>query len=180
MYIGLNTSYSHNYTTKPENTDEIPQRSHQNTASNSPQNKEQLSEDEKRVVKELQARDTQVKAHEAAHQSGGAATGGATFSYQKGPDGKMYAIGGEVPISFHKGSTPQETIANARAVIASALAPADPSAQDMAVASSATMMMLKAQQELAKEQQDKLNGEKSYNDMQNTKNDTQNKLDISI
>jgi len=122
----------------------------------------ELSQDEEQILSQLQARDTEVRAHEAAHQSGGGSTGGASFTYQQGPDGKMYAIGGEVPISMSGGSTPQETIANARAVIASALAPADPSGQDQAVASSAMMMIAKAQQQLAKDTQDKLQGQELY------------------
>lgn len=141
----------------------------------------ELNEDEKRVVLELQSRDAEVRAHEAAHQSGGAATGGASYTYQKGPDGRMYAIGGEVSISYGEGSTPQETIANAQAVIASALAPADPSAQDLAVASSAMVMMIKAQQQLAQEAQEKLVGKDIYKNEALKDDDLQDestKLDI--
>ncbi|MEA1892597.1 MAG: putative metalloprotease CJM1_0395 family protein [Campylobacterota bacterium] len=133
---------------------------------------DKLSEDEKRLVLDLQSRDAEVKAHEAAHKSGGAATGAATYTYQQGPDGKMYAIGGEVSISFQTGSTPQETITNAQAVIASALAPANPSSQDMAVASSAMVMMQKAQQQLARETQEKLLGQETYSSLSvNSKDD---------
>ena len=131
-----------------------------------------LSTEEKQVVSELQARDSEVRAHEAAHQSGGASTGAASYTYQKGPDGKMYAIGGEVPISMKSGSTPQETIANAQAVIASALAPADPSGQDQAVAASAMMMITKAQQQLAQENQKKLEGEAVYKNEANAGNNS--------
>lgn len=141
----------------------------------------ELSQDEKRLVFDLQARDAEVRAHEAAHQSGGASTGGATYTYQQGPDGKMYAIGGEVSVSFQSGSTPQETIANAQAVIASALAPADPSGQDMAVASSAMVMMMKAQQQLAREAQEAATGKETYKneaDKNNTTQEDLSKLDI--
>jgi hypothetical protein len=124
---------------------------------------DELLEDEKRVISELQARDSEVRSHEAAHQAaGGGLAGGASFSYQKGPDGKMYAVGGEVPITLKKGQTPQETIANARQIKAAALAPAKPSPQDYAVANTAVMMELKAQQEVIKEQQSKLEGKKGY------------------
>jgi len=54
-----------------------------------------LSPDEERLVTDLQARDAEVKTHEAAHQAAGAGmTGAASYTYQQGPDGKMYAIGG--------------------------------------------------------------------------------------
>jgi len=122
-----------------------------------------LSPDEERLVNDLQARDTEVKAHEAAHQAaGGGMTGAASYTYQQGPDGKMYAIGGEVSISMQAGSTPQETIANARKIAAAAMAPANPSGQDNAVASSAKVMEMKAQQQLRKEEQEKAQGQEIY------------------
>jgi len=130
------------------------------------QNPNEFSEDEKRALTELQARDTEVRAHEAAHQAaGGGMTGGASYSYQKGPDGRIYAIGGEVSISTKGGSNPQESIANARQVQAAAMAPANPSGQDFAVANSAKVMEMKAQQELTKEQQAKARGEKEYGEV---------------
>ncbi len=142
------------------------------------QSTDKLSEDEERLVTDLQSRDAEVRAHESAHQTGGASTGAATFSYQQGPDGKMYAIGGEVSISFKTGSNPQETIANAQAVIASALAPADPSGQDMAVASSAMVMMMKAQQQLAKEAQEQVDGKEVYGSIEKNSSDEEPTTDI--
>jgi len=149
----------------------------------SPSDKEELSEDEKQLVKDLQARDAEVKTHEAAHQAaGGGMTGAASFSYQQGPDGKMYAIGGEVGIAAPSGSTPEETIANAQQVIAAAMAPANPSGQDFAVASSARIMMIKAQQQKIKETQEKQNGQETYQNstLSNNQNreEKSNKIDI--
>ena len=114
-----------------------------------------LKEAENRqIVTKLQARDREVRAHEAAHlaAAGGIASGGASFTYQKGPNGKMYAVGGEVPISISGGSSPEETIKKMRQVAAAALAPADPSPQDYAVASSARSEEMRALAELRKEQ----------------------------
>lgn len=128
-----------------------------------PKSIDDLSEDEKKLVNDLIARDAEVKTHEAAHQAaGGGMTGGASYTYQQGPDGKMYAIGGEVPISMHGGSTPEETIENAKRVEAAAMAPANPSGQDFAVASSAKMMQMKAQQQLTKEKEEKILGTDNY------------------
>lgn len=144
----------------------------------------ELSEDEKRLVKDLQARDREVKAHEAAHQAaGGGMTGAATFTYQQGPDGKMYAIGGEVSISTPAASTPEEAIANARQVVAAAMAPGNPSPQDFSVAASARVMEMKAQQQLAKEQQEEIIGKDTYNNLQaspiDNEDDDAKKFDIS-
>ncbi len=128
----------------------------------------QLTQDERVELSKLKAVDTKVRAHEAAHQSGPAASGGASFTYEKGPDGVMYAVGGEVPVRIETGSTPQETISNLQGVIATALAPADPSPQDLSIASKARVMMMKAQQEFAKEIQDKISNSEGYS--QNAKN----------
>lgn len=123
----------------------------------------ELSIDERRLIQDLQSRDTEVRAHEAAHQgAGGGMTGGASYTYQQGPDGRMYAIGGEVSISIQSGSTPQEAVRNAQQAIAAAMAPSDPSGQDFAVASSAMVMLMKAQQQLAKEMQQKMLGKETY------------------
>lgn len=101
-----------------------------------------LDPDQEERLTKLQARDQKVRAHEAAHQAaaGGLAAGGASFSYEQGPDGRMYAVGGEVPIKVSKGRTPQETIQTAQQVRAAALAPTDPSAADRAVAAKASQM----------------------------------------
>ena len=123
----------------------------------------ELSPDEKRLVTDLQARDAEVKTHEAAHQAaGGGMTGAASYTYQQGPDGKMYAIGGEVSISTPAASSPEEAIANARQVVASAMAAGNPSPQDHAVAASARVMEIKAQQQLARQQQEEISGMNTY------------------
>ncbi len=125
-------------------------------------NNTELTQDEKLQLNQLKAADTKVRAHEAAHQSGPAASGGASFTYEKGPDGVMYAVAGEVPVRIQTGSTPQESISNLQGVIATALAPADPSPQDLSVASKARVMLMKAQQEFAQEIQDKLSKSNEY------------------
>lgn len=108
----------------------------------------QLSEAQRQEVQELQQRDAHVRAHEAAHQAaGGDLTGPASFSFQVGPDGRSYAVGGEVPVQARSGRTPDETIAIARRVRAAALAPADPSPADLAAAASATQVELRAMQQ---------------------------------
>jgi hypothetical protein len=82
----------------------------------------------------------------------------------------MYAIGGEVSISISGGSTPQEQIANARSVIAAAMAPSNPSSQDFAVANSARVMEMKAEQKLTKQKQEQTEGLEQYQATQKDKN----------
>lgn len=119
-------------------------------------NKEQSSVDVEAVIAQLQQRDQEVRAHEMAHLSaaGGLATGGMKLTYQTGPDGKQYAIGGEVGIKVAPGKTPEETIQKAQKIQQAALAPAEPSPQDLSVAQAAMQMQMQAQQELASQQQD--------------------------
>ncbi|EDO9427329.1 hypothetical protein GUT98_04000 [Campylobacter coli] len=111
----------------------------------------ELSQKEVAQVRELQSIDRNVKAHEAAHQAaGGGLAGAASFTYTRGPDNQMYATAGEVPIRMQKGRTPEETIANARQVVAAAMAPADPSPQDYKVAANALKMEFEARAEATK------------------------------
>ena len=102
----------------------------------------------------LKARDKEVRAHEAAHASvaGSLANGGPSYTYQRGSDGRLYAVGGEVSIdtSAVEGD-PEATIQKARQIRAAANAPANPSAQDRAVAAQASRMEAQARGELHQE-----------------------------
>ena len=93
----------------------------------------------------------EVRAHELAHitAGGGLITRGAAYTYETGPDGQRYAVGGDVGIDVSPGRTPQETLARAEQVRRAALAPADPSAQDRQVAARADQMAFQAQQTIA-------------------------------
>jgi len=104
------------------------------------------------VIAQLKTRDGEVRAHEAAHIAAGGRyiTGGASYSYQRGPDGGSYAIGGEVGIdSSPVPGKPEETIAKMTIVRAAALAPADPSGADLSVAGAAAQAMAQAMAEIA-------------------------------
>jgi len=101
-------------------------------------------------VARLKSIESKVRAHEAAHKAaGGTLTGPISYTYQRGPDGKNYIVGGEVPIEISTGSTPQETISRMQQVISAALAPADPSPQDRAVAAQAGNIQQQARQQVA-------------------------------
>lgn len=109
------------------------------------------TEQVKKVVDALKQTDRAVRAHEQAHlaAAGGLALGGPSFTFQYGPDGRAYAVAGEVPIDTSPGRTPEESIRKAQQIRAAALAPSDPSSQDRAVAAKATQLEIQAQQELA-------------------------------
>lgn len=112
-----------------------------------------LSPEEQKMVQQLKQRDSEVKAHEMAHLAvaGQYARGGASYTYQQGPDGRRYAIGGEVPIDLSAEKTPEETIDKMRAIKRAAMAPAEPSSADRSVAASATAQENSARQEVQTE-----------------------------
>ena len=116
-----------------------------------------LSSEEQAQVDKLKQRDAEVKAHEQAHLSaaGGIATSGASFSYQRGPNGQRYAIGGEVQIDTSAvAGDPAATLRKADMIKRAALAPVSPSSQDFKVASQAMSMAAKAQADLLKMSQE--------------------------
>lgn len=105
---------------------------------------------QERIINELEDRDKEVRTHELAHASvGGSVTGSPNYSFKTGPDGKKYAVGGEVSVDLSIVSgNPTATIAKMQKVHAAALAPVNPSAQDRRVAANAIQIILQAQSEL--------------------------------
>ena len=122
---------------------------------------EAVSEAEAAQIDSLEARDQEVRTHEQAHATaGGAYAGSPTYEYQTGPNGRQYAIGGEVKIDTAPiAGDPSATIAKMDTVIRAALAPAEPSAQDRAVAATASKQRVEAQAELNAEKAAKLSGD---------------------
>ncbi|MBG6208805.1 hypothetical protein IWQ49_003469 [Labrenzia sp. EL_126] len=119
-----------------------------------------LNEAEEKQVQELEKRDREVRAHEQAHaRVGGAYAGAPSYTFQQGPDGKRYAIGGEVQIDTSKEKTPQETIRKMQIVIRAALAPAEPSSQDLKVAQLARSQLSEAQAESRQQKAEELEGD---------------------
>ncbi|MEM1313188.1 MAG: putative metalloprotease CJM1_0395 family protein, partial [Pseudomonadota bacterium] len=110
-----------------------------------------LSDEERAVVRDLAARDREVRAHEQAHATVGRPYAGApSYVYQVGPDGRRYAVGGSVQIDMSPiEGDPEATAEKMRVVAAAAMAPRDPSAADRAVAAAARALMAQAQAEAA-------------------------------
>lgn len=196
----ISSSYSNNYSSYYKNDfthlekedDTLQKNSSQATNIKTEEEKSDKNEKEKKTtneltpeqeaqVEKLQKRDEQVRAHEAAHiaAGGGVVTGGASFTYQTGPDGRSYAIGGEVPIDASTESSPEATIAKMQKVRTAALAPVDPSPQDYKVAATATLLEMQARvelmQEKSKEQEEK--NSSKYGETQ--EKEEKNSLDLS-
>lgn len=110
---------------------------------------------EKQELEELKARDREVRAHEQAHAAvGGQYAGSPSYEFETGPDGQQYAVGGEVSIDISEEKSAEETLRKMQQVKAAALAPNDPSAQDLRVAREASQKASEARVELAQENAD--------------------------
>lgn len=142
--------------TRPTAAAEPTAQSAQETPDKQVANTLELDEQEQREVERLKARDREVRAHEMAHlaAAGSLATSGASFTYERGPDGVSYAVGGEVGIDTSPGRTPEETLQRARIIRAAAMAPAEPSGQDRAVAAKAAQMESQARAEMVQQDSD--------------------------
>jgi hypothetical protein len=106
--------------------------------------------DDSAEIAELEKIQNEVIAHEAAHQAAAGRFGGpAAYTYTTGPDGRRYITGGEVSISTPPTSDPEEAVKNAMQVVRAALAPGNPSGQDIAVAASATRIASSAKARIA-------------------------------
>ncbi len=107
------------------------------------QNPDDLSLKEIQELSKLKQRDREVRAHEQAHISAGGqyVRSGARFEYEEGPDGKKYAVGGEVSIDTSKiPGDPEATARKMQVIRRAAMAPASPSGQDRRVAAKATQI----------------------------------------
>lgn len=112
---------------------------------------------EYRELQTLKERDREVRRHEQAHAAAGGAyvKGGASYTYERGPDGKLYAVGGEVQIDTSPiPGDPAATIRKLEAVQRAANAPAEPSGQDRAVAAATAQALAEARTELREQHAD--------------------------
>ncbi len=107
------------------------------------------------ILLELKKRDQQVRQHEMAHLIAGGqyVRGGPNYVYEVGPDGRRYAVGGDVSIDTSPERDPRATLRKMLTVERAALAPANPSAQDRAVAAKAAQEASKAEMEIIEMQQ---------------------------
>ena len=86
---------------------------------------------------------------------GGHVNGGAGYTYQKGPDGRQYAIGGHVSIDASSvPGDPEASREKAQQVRRAALAPGEPSGQDRQVAARAAAQEARAARDARKEEDD--------------------------
>ena len=134
-------------TTAPQD-DEVAQGVKPEQAQTPPEQRQE-EQRERDEIRRLQQREQEVIAHENAHRAaGGGLVRGGGYEYVTGPDGRRYIAGGDVQIDTSPvPGDPEATIAKGEQVIRAALAPVDPSPQDLRVAADAKMMVNQARVE---------------------------------
>jgi len=152
--IGNNTQYKSKPTTQDNKAPSKNESKAQNTDTVEI-NGRRLTRKQLAILLELKKRDQQVRQHEMAHLIAGGqyVRGGPNYVYEVGPDGRRYAVGGDVSIDTSPERDPRATLRKMLTVERAALAPANPSAQDRAVAAKAAQEAAKAQMEIIEMQQ---------------------------
>lgn len=114
-----------------------------------------LTPAEQRRLAELKRIDAEVRAHEQAHINVGRGliTSGPSYEYTYGPDGKQYAVAGEVGIDTSPEAAPQANINKGQRIQDTALAPVDPSPQDHGVAATGRRLEAQGRSDLQAERQ---------------------------
>ncbi|MGK0495872.1 putative metalloprotease CJM1_0395 family protein, partial [Neptuniibacter pectenicola] len=106
------------------------------TSATAPATSQEEEQQELAISRELAKRDREVKAHEQTHASiGGAYASAPSYTYERGPDGRMYAVEGEVKIDTSPiPNDPEATLEKAEIIQRAALSVSEPSSADRAAA----------------------------------------------
>jgi hypothetical protein len=111
----------------------------------------ELSEAEKQELRRLQARDRELRAQAQAHRAaaGRFVQDHPQLEYQRGPDGRRYAVGGETGLDTTQvPGDPAATLAKARTIQWAALARDNPSGPDRQAAAEAAALEQTAREEI--------------------------------
>lgn len=147
---------------RPGTENKAPSNASPERTSKAAQEKDRLSLSEEALeLQKLAERDREVRDHEAAHAAiGGSLAGPPKLAYTTGPDGRRYAVGGEVSIDMSPvPNNPEATIRKAETIRAAALAPVNPSPRDLSIAAESAQMMANARAEMALNQTKEMGGQ---------------------
>ncbi len=101
--------------------------------------------DYERVLEKFKSIDANIRSHEQAHSSLTNTTTPIQYTYQVGPDGKLYATGGHVRIDTSIPNDPKAASAKLDQIKKSATANGDMSSADGTIAIQANLMKMKLQ-----------------------------------
>jgi hypothetical protein len=107
------------------------------------------------AVRQMQQLDHEVRATQQVHAAAAGGLGSMpTFTYRVGPDGRLYAVSGEVRIDTTAvPGDPEATLRKARQIEELAFSPGDSSPEDRRAAAVAATLAARARQELARQQE---------------------------
>ncbi|MGB5866535.1 MAG: putative metalloprotease CJM1_0395 family protein [Arcobacteraceae bacterium] len=92
-----------------------------------------------RVLEKFKNKDAQIRTHEQVHASIGHTTSPISYSYQQGPDGKMYAVGGNVRMDTSIPDDPKAAAFKLDVLQKAASGPADTSGADNMIATQSNL-----------------------------------------
>lgn len=130
----------------------------------------QLSESDRRIIAELQQRDREVRNEEERHAAtAGQFAGVPQYTYKRGPDGKLYAVEGKVPINVNVSGTAEDRERALRRVQAAAVSVQSPSSGDTsAVAGAAAALVAQGDGTETSSAERRQQAEKAYRQGQET------------
>ena len=148
-----------NFNNKSNNTKNNDQKNKSNPSNSTEKSQKKIKK--KKIIQKLKKRDRKVRNHEMAHKlTGGRYAGAVNYSYVTGPDNRKYAVGGSINIDTKPvPGEPKKTIKKAKQIKKAALAPAEPSQQDIQIANKASQMKINAKNKVQNNQSksDKIN-----------------------
>jgi len=92
-----------------------------------------------RVLEKFKKTDAQVRTHEQIHASIGHTTTPIAYNYQKGPDGQMYAVGGNVRLDTSIPTEPKAAAFKLDQILKAASGVPDSSGADNTIASQSNL-----------------------------------------
>jgi hypothetical protein len=105
-------------------------------------NKNYDEKDFARVLEKFKKTDAQIRTHEQVHATIGHTTAPISYTYQQGPDGKMYAVGGSVRLDVSIPEDPKEALYKLDQIQKASTAPAFLSGADISISSQANLNKL--------------------------------------
>jgi len=114
--------------------------------------RQELSKEEKRLVRELKQIARRVRRHEQAHKNvAGKYAGRIYYDYTEGPNGKRYPTEGHIKLDTRKiRNQPEKNIDKMETIRKAALAPQKPSKTDRAIAMDARQKEMQSRTKLMK------------------------------
>lgn len=120
--------------------DKVSKKDYIEQSSFDPQNPKNYDEqDFQRVLEKFKRTDSKIRSHEQVHATIGHTTTPIAYTYQKGPDGKMYAVGGNVRFDTSIPNDPKAAAFKLDQLHKAASATSEPSNADNTIATQSNL-----------------------------------------